>query len=349
MDGQFFNFLCMLKYITLFFIILNIFNLKSQTYHIRLQSEKPMSGVFILKDIRQTPEDTIIFSQLTGNAMSLTYSISTQNSDGTILPLVFELNGAGDRNFSGMLITDSLDITLNPQEGALAIRGSIQNEWYYHLIDSVNYYFSQKKEESEDSLRSKIVHLLCIDTLPERAEIYGIFLYQFLAMGFVPEKNLDTAKEYLSKLPERYWPQKALELIRKQSVTLRKKLEVIDNSRTLYLDSLHTKRFILIDFWASWCGPCLAAIPKLKVLYESQKDELNIVSISLDKNETAWISANTRLNLPWFSFLDHSDLNKSLEYLLNITSIPTLLLFDHDWNLLYRGNDLNTIKTILEH
>lgn len=70
--------------------------------------------------------------------------------------------------------------------------------------------------------------------------------------------------------------------------------------KTVTLDSYKGK-VLVIDFWASWCGPCRAEIPKLKAIYEDFKDNKNVefLSISIDGDKDAWLSAVKKEDMPW--------------------------------------------------
>jgi len=94
-------------------------------------------------------------------------------------------------------------------------------------------------------------------------------------------------------------------------------------------------KYLLVDFWASWCGPCRAAIPKVIALYEQYKDKgFAVASISIDTDKKAWEKALKEENMPWLQLL--SDNKENTTKLFQFTGIPTMYLVDPDGNIIER-------------
>ncbi len=99
-----------------------------------------------------------------------------------------------------------------------------------------------------------------------------------------------------------------------------------DDGKELTLEDLaQGKKLLLIDFWASWCGPCRKEIPNVKKLYDLYKDKgFEVVSISIDKNEAAWRKALQQEQLQWPNFLDTMGAADAYK----VRSIPAMFLID---------------------
>lgn len=90
-------------------------------------------------------------------------------------------------------------------------------------------------------------------------------------------------------------------------------------------DIIAGKKYILVDFWASWCGPCRKEIPNLKTAYaEYGTKGFEILSISIDKDEKAWQKALGQENMQWHNLLDDDKVSKSF----NVKAIPATYLVD---------------------
>ncbi len=70
-------------------------------------------------------------------------------------------------------------------------------------------------------------------------------------------------------------------------------------------DLMPKDKYVLIDFWASWCIPCIKSMPHLKELQAKYKDKgFEIIGISIDEKEDAWKKKVNELQLPWVQYLD---------------------------------------------
>ena len=85
-------------------------------------------------------------------------------------------------------------------------------------------------------------------------------------------------------------------------------------------------KYVLLDFWASWCSPCRASFPRIREVYAKLKDKnFIIVNISIDKNKNAWLKAVVDEANPWPQLYD--DRQVSYEF-FNVSAVPTSYLID---------------------
>lgn len=103
------------------------------------------------------------------------------------------------------------------------------------------------------------------------------------------------------------------------------------------------KKYVVIDFWASWCNPCRKAIPALKAFYSEAGNKglgVEIISVSIDKKEADWVKADVAEALPWYSFLDR----KGLADAYNVKAIPAMFLLDGNGKVVAENVSLEEIK-----
>jgi len=97
-------------------------------------------------------------------------------------------------------------------------------------------------------------------------------------------------------------------------------------------------KYVLLDFWAAWCGPCRQANPRVVELYKRYKDRgFEIVGISLDQSKEAWVKAIKDDNLTWPQMSDLGYWQSAAAKLYSVSSIPHMVLLGKDGKIIAKG------------
>ena len=124
------------------------------------------------------------------------------------------------------------------------------------------------------------------------------------------------------------------------------------DDKAITLSECYAKSFVLLDFWASWCGPCIREIPELQKLHSQHKDRLQIISISVDESKAQWQDAIAKYKLSqWHQLIANNNeecyfveqTNTALAY--GVEQIPCFILIDTNGTIIGRWSHLTADAT----
>ena len=128
-------------------------------------------------------------------------------------------------------------------------------------------------------------------------------------------------------------------------------LELVDeNGKTVHLsDYVKPGQYNMVEFWASWCGPCRGEIPHLRHVYDAYgkgKDAFNMISVSIDDKEKDWKQALKEENMKWTQLCDLKGWKGEVINKYKIQGVPFCLILDKEGRIIdhgVRGSELDVV------
>lgn len=284
-------------------------------------------------------------------------------TDSTSLCMIYSAS-RNEINAAFFIEPGTIKVNLSKQPGASRVSGTRCNDEWQRLNDSVmvigkeinriaehiygnNVPFEeqQKGMEQIEGLNKRFSACVIETTKKNIDNEFGFFL-----LTYYPDELIDqaTRSALIKQLPAEMQKRPAIQQILQKLERSAKTAEgstiadftqkALDGSDVSLMDEVKKNKLTVIDFWASWCGPCRQEMPFMVQLYdEYQTKGLGIIGISLDNSREAWQQATNTLGVKWPQMSDLKGWENAVAQYFNITSIPHTVIVDQEGKILKRG------------
>lgn len=307
------------------------------------------------------------------------FSFKGKTDTAQVAVLIYELDDAV-RGCQLFLERGNIEVSINALTGDQHLAGTPNNEAFQKFYDDTDV-FNDEATELEDKIRITLASqgdatdlykqmgdlqdrftALLAQSIGDNADkLYG---YQQLMDNyslFEPEEIMElleklapsfgqdimlmqltamTQAQLATSLGHTYIDFEAPVLDKKYGFTGKAKLS----------DYIGKNKIVLLDFWASWCTPCLNELPNLKAAYNKFKSKgFEIVSVSVDDETDAWIKAVKDNGMNWVQLWNgEDDLQNSAAAKYSVTAIPSTFLIDADGTIIGRNLRDKEVEEALE-
>lgn len=330
---------------------------QSDTYRIKGSGDALKDGdtLYITSDLANgTPTDTLVVKdgvfETSGTTDSTAFCMLYNKGDRMIQPFFIE--------------PGTIKIRLSKTPGKSKVSGTTTNEKWQAMADSI-YRLSKKMEEAaariynnrltneEQEQQRAVMEKLnqdfkgwVLDNARRNTDNeFGYFILTYYNKDIIPPaEHLDL----IGKLPDNMRRRPDISALQRrleqENATAEGckmadiRMKGPDGTTISIMAEIGRHKVTIIDFWASWCGPCRNDMPGMVALYNKYKDKgLGIVGISLDNKHDDWQTAIKTLRMEWPQMSDLNGWGNAAARMFNVQSIPYTVVVDNQGVILKKG------------
>lgn len=336
----------------------------SQSFVIKGTAEGVADGTPVYVAIRNKPKWDVVDSTTVQNgAFEL---------KGELVPAVMAYLFVGEQRTP--VVLESGEITFDVKEGYA--RGTELNDRLVGFVEAIKPLETQSEEiydrldqteETDTAARAQLearmneidsTYMAMLVDLVEQNIGNALGVGMFVDNFYIFQDDAARLKRLADGIPEEYriLPQVAETLMNVEN-TLRTAVgsdyidfafTLKDGTRSSLKQLVDSNRFVLIDFWASWCAPCRASLPGIKQLYDTYHEKgLEILGVSLDKEQADWEAALERFSMSWLQVGEMKYWDSEYAALYGVRAIPATVLINHEGKIIGRSMSEEEINEVL--
>ena len=342
-----------------------------------LDSAKVKKGKFSFSGVRQTPNIALIKDRDGGTYPlilekgKIVINLTTRTVGGTSLNDTLDVAWKGMQsviNNNKQIMKSNISLVMSQKSGE-SFREALKQDTAFAAIwrrnmeidlaqrDSIRAFVKEHQNSLVGvfllSLKEVFIyHSQLEDMMSEASPVFS----QHVLVKDKLEEMRQLSRRFEVEREKKMTPEEREEQKKRQAMDAKIKIgerfldaKVKDNAGEIKLlsDYVGKGKYVLIDFWASWCGPYIADIPKIKQVYEKYKDKgLEVLSISMDYSNKSWTIAMDKVDMPWRQFVLPA--NSKAAELYAFTGIPHGILIDQDGKIVQTSVTGFFLNVILE-
>ena len=281
--------------------------------------------------------------------------------NGTLEKPEIALLANGDQEPLSLIFIEKGDINVALENGFYTIAGTPTNDAYTAFNKTMSEkqmaFFSAASPEEQESIY-KEVDSIYISAIKNNRNLFGVYLLASNNHRLEDAETLEVIEALPAELQQNSFITDIKELIENKANTEVGKnyvdlnLQDVNGNMIKLSDLINDGKWVLIDFWATWCSPCKAQIPYVLEAYNEFKDKGFVVyAVSLDNNAEAWKAYIEEKGLNWVNVwgrLDEASNEQVMKYA--VQTIPSNFLISPEGVIVAKNlHSEGVIETLQEH